>query len=115
MNNRATPLTTTDLLSATHRQPNPTTSEQRSTSPAINTKIKVQVGTVLVSATEPVLSTQRVALRRAQVCDLYYDGPTKGLFVARGVGAGGQFPAGSAGGASACAGADAELVLRYGG
>jgi len=115
VNNLTTPLTTTNLLSTTHRQSHTTVAKQRSTSTRINAQIKVEVSTVLVGATETVLCTQRVALRRAQVGHLNNNGVAKGLFVARGVGAGSQFPAGSAGGAGARAGADAEFVLGYGG
>ena len=113
MNNLTTPLTTANLLSTTHRQSHTTAAKQRSTSPRINAQIKVEVSTVLIGATETVLGTQRVALRRAQVGHLDDNGVAKGLLVARGVSAGSQFPAGSTGGAGACAGADTEFVLGY--
>lgn len=52
---------------------------------------------------------------RTQVSDLDDNGATEAEAVARAVGAGRQFPAGAARGSCACAGADAEFVLGYGG
>jgi hypothetical protein len=113
VNNTTTPLPTVNLLSTSHSQPHTTTSKQRSTSPRINTQIKVQVGTVLVCASQSVLSTQRVALCRTEVGDLNDDRSTEGLLIARGVGGCGKFPAGAAGWAGAGACAYAEFVLGY--
>lgn len=62
MNNLTTPLSTINLHSTTHSQPHTTATKQRSTSPRIDAQIKVQVGTVLVSARQSILRTQRVAL-----------------------------------------------------
>jgi len=111
MNDLTTPLAAIHLLSTTDSQSHTSTSKQRSTSSRINAQVKVEVGTVLVGATQSILCAQRVGVCRAKVCDLDDDGPTEGLLVAAGVGGGGQFPAGSAGWTGACAVADAEFVL----
>jgi hypothetical protein len=113
VNDTTTPLPTTNLLSTSHRQTHTTASKQRSTSPRINTQIKVQVGTILVCASQSILSTQRVALCRTEIGDLDYDRSAEGFGVARGVGGCGEFPAGSAGWAGACTCAYAEFVLGY--
>jgi hypothetical protein len=113
VNNLTTPLPTINLLSTSHRQPHTTASKQRSTSPRINTQIKVQIGTILVCARQTILSTQRVALCRTEVGDLDYNGCTESFLVAGGVGGCGEFPAGSAGWAGAGACAYAEFVLGY--
>lgn len=111
MDNLTTPLTAVNLLSSANGQSHTSASEQSSAGSRVNAQVKVEVGAVLVGARQSVLSTQRVGVCRAEVRDLDDDRAAKGLFVAAGVGGGGQLPAGSASWAGTCAVADAEFIL----
>lgn len=106
---------TADLDSVTNRQTNTTASEQRLVRARVDTKIKVQVRTILVSTSETILGTKRVSIRWAEVSDLY-DDAVAGVrqLVAAAVGLGGELPAGAAGAAGALAWSGAEFVLRDG-
>lgn len=116
MLNSPTPRRARNLHRTPNRKSNPTVSKQRRTRPGINTKIKVQIRPILIRPPQAVLRTQRVPLRWTQVGDLNHNRvPSVTERLAAAVGVGGQFPTRSAAWAGACAWADTEDVLRYGG
>lgn len=115
VNNSTTPLATINLLGTTNSQTNTRATKQSIRSARINAEVKVQVGPVLVGATQTGLRAERVAVCRTEVGDLHDDWTAEALGVARAVGARGQFPAGAACGAGSGAGTDTEFVLRDGG
>lgn len=109
------PLRAVDLLSSTNSETDTRVTEKRSRRTRVDAGIEVEVGAVLVSSREAVLSAQRVARSRAEVVDLDNDAVAGvGQSVAARVRLGGQFPAGTAGWAGSAAWADTELVLRDG-
>jgi hypothetical protein len=116
VNNSTTPLRARNLHSSTHSQSNPRVTEQSSVSTTVKTQVKVEVSAVLVGSCQAVLAAQRVSGCGAEVGDLDDDAVAcVGELVAAAVCVGGEFPAGTAAGAGACSGADAEGVLGEGG
>ena len=115
MNDSTTPRRARDLDSRANSKPNPTASKQSPAGTRVDAEIKVEVGTVLVSAREAALRAKRVARSRAEVGDLHDDGIAGvGKLVAAAVGLRSELPASAAGGTGACAWADAEFVLGDG-
>ena len=101
-----------DLHSITNSKSNTRVTEQRTVGTRVDTKIKVQVSTILVGTSKAILRAKRVSTRRTQIGDLDDDTVAcVGQFVAGAVGLSGQLPAGAAAGAGACSGADTEGVL----
>jgi len=96
-------------------QPNTTASKQRRRRTIILTQVKVDIGTVLVSARQAVLAAQRVSRGRAQVVDLDDDGVCAVEGVSAAVGLRSELVAEAAGGAGASAWANTEEVLGEGG
>jgi len=104
-----------DLHSITNSKSNTRVTEQRTVGTRVDTKIKVQVSTILVGTSKAILRAKRVSTRRTQIGDLDDDTVAcVGQLVAAAVCFRGQFPAGAACWSGALAWSDAEFVLGYG-
>lgn len=113
MYNSSTPGRARDLNSRSDGKPNATISEKSRTRSGVNTKIEVQISSVPVGPSQPVLGTERVPLSRAEIGDLHDNTVTSiRQRVATAVGLRCQLPAGTTGWAGACTWADSKFVLR---
>lgn len=104
-----------NLDSGTKSKTNTTATEERSRGTRLDAQVKVDIGAVLVGASETALSAERVAVSRAKVGDLD-DDAVAGIrqSVAAAIGLGGELIALAACRACTSAGANAKEVLACG-
>ena len=135
MDHFSIPLRAGNLYCASNSKTNPAVSKQRLRCTAINAKVEIEIGPILVGSRQSVLRAkgvsrgfsihvsmlyryQRHPCQRtwAQICNLNNNTVSSvGQLVTATVGFGGQLPACTAARAGTRAGANAEFVLRYGG